>query len=113
MLKKHLAASLVGTSLATMPAMAQTGPATTVLPPINAPSGPAVGSSITRLLPGQWRTSKLVGVNVYDTDHNKVGDLREVLLNRNGEAEAVVIRVRGLLGLGEKDVACHSRPWSG
>ena len=28
-----------------------------------------------------------------------------MLLNRNGEAEAVVIRVSGLLGLGEKDVA--------
>ena len=105
MLKKHLAAYFVGTSLATMPAVAQTGPATTVLPPINAPSGPAAGLSITRLLPGQWRASKLVGVNVYDADNNKVGDLREVLLNHDGEAEAVVIRVRGLLGLGEKDVA--------
>src|SRR3954466_2444623 len=105
MLKKHLAAYFVGTFLATMPAVAQTGPATTVLPPINAPSGPAAGLSITRLLPGQWRASKLVGVNVYDADNNKVGDLREVLLNHDGEAEAVVIRVRGLLGLGEKDVA--------
>jgi hypothetical protein len=33
------------------------------------------------------------------------GDIREVLINREGATEAVVIEVGGFLGIGEKDVA--------
>ena len=74
-------------------------------PPANkAPSGMS-GQFITQQSPGQWRASKLVGVDVYGTDNAKIGDLREVLVNRDGAAEAVVIGVGGFLGIGEKDVA--------
>src|SRR5215213_3463247 len=94
MLKQHLAACLVGTALATSSAFAQTSS-----------TPPSPGQFITQQSPGQWRASKLVGVDVYGTDNAKVGDVREVLLNRDGAAEAVVIGVGGFLGIGEKDVA--------
>src|SRR4051812_45142571 len=94
MLKQHLAACLVGTALATSSAFAQTSS-----------TPPSPGQFITQQSPDQWRASKLVGVDVYGTDNAKVGDVREVLLNRNGAAEAVVIGVGGFLGIGEKDVA--------
>jgi sporulation protein YlmC with PRC-barrel domain len=94
MLKQHLAACLVGTALATSSAFAQTSS-----------TPPSSGQFITQQSPGQWRASKLVGVDVYGTDNAKVGDVREVLLNRDGAAEAVVIGVGGFLGIGEKDVA--------
>src|SRR3954451_15261286 len=104
MLKQHLTACFVGTVLATAPALAQTSPARTSPPASNAPSGMS-GQFITQQSPSQWRASKLVGVDVYGTDNAKIGDIREVLLNRNGAAEAVVIGVGGFLGIGEKDVA--------
>src|SRR3954466_14712984 len=94
MLKQHLAACLVGTALATSSAFAQTSS-----------TPPSPGQFITQQSPGQWRASKLVGVDVYGTDNAKVGDVREVLLNRDGAAEAIVIGVGGFLGIGEKDVA--------
>jgi len=104
MLKQNTAACLVGTILATAPALAQTSPAATSPPASNATSGTS-GPFLTQQSPGQWRASKLVGVDVYGTDNAKIGDIREVLLNRNGAAEAVVIGVGGFLGIGEKDVA--------
>ena len=52
-----------------------------------------------------WRASKLVGVDVLGPDGRKVGDVSDVLMDRDGRASAVVIGVGGLLGLGEKEVA--------
>src|SRR5215207_2718538 len=94
MLKQHLAACLVGMVLATSSASAQTSS-----------TPPSPGPFLTQHSPGQWRASKLVGVDVYGTDNAKIGDVREVLLNRDGAAEAIVIGVGGFLGIGEKDVA--------
>jgi hypothetical protein len=104
MLKQHIAACLVGMVLATAPALAQTSPAPTSSPASKAPSGMS-GQFITQQTPGQWRASKLVGVDAHGTDNAKIGDVREVLVNRDGATEAVVIGVGGFLGLGEKDVA--------
>src|SRR4051794_13939402 len=84
--------------LAAASAFAQTGATTS-------PTPPSPSQFLTQQSPGQWRASKLVGVDVYGTDNAKIGDIREVLLNRNGAAEAVVIGVGGFLGIGEKDVA--------
>jgi len=53
---------------------------------------------MTQEKPGQWRASKLNGLDVYNNDNEKVGDIREVLFNRDGKAEAVVIGVGGFLG---------------
>jgi sporulation protein YlmC with PRC-barrel domain len=55
--------------------------------------------------PGQWRASKLVGVDVYGQNNEKIGDVNDVLMDANGNAQAVVIGVGGFLGIGEKDVA--------
>src|SRR5215208_8488750 len=94
MLKQHLAACLVGMVLATSSASAQ-----------SSSTPPSPGPFITQQSPGQWRASKLVGVDVFGTDNAKIGDIREVLVNRDGATEAVVIGVGGFLGIGEKDVA--------
>jgi sporulation protein YlmC with PRC-barrel domain len=52
-----------------------------------------------------WRASKLVGLSVYGANNERIGDVNEVLVDRDGSAEAVVIGVGGFLGIGEKDVA--------
>ena len=42
--------------------------------------------------------------NVYDTSNNKIGEVMDVLLDREGKVTALVIGVGGFLGAGEKDV---------
>jgi sporulation protein YlmC with PRC-barrel domain len=100
MLKKHMAACLVTTALLAAPALAQTSSGTA------SPSAAASsGKFLSEEKPNQWRASKLVGVDVYGPNKEKVGDINEVLIDRNGKAEAIVIGVGGFLGIGEKDVA--------
>jgi sporulation protein YlmC with PRC-barrel domain len=43
--------------------------------------------------------------NVYDPSDNKIGEVNDVLIDRNGKAAALIIGVGGFLGIGEKDVA--------
>ena len=53
---------------------------------------------------GEWRASKLIGVNVYNNQNEKIGDINEILLDQAGKVSGVVIGVGGFLGMGEHDV---------
>ena len=53
---------------------------------------------------GMWRASKLIGVNVYNEQNEKLGDINEVLMDRSGKVAGVVVGVGGFLGMGEHDV---------
>lgn len=90
---KHLAAGLIGTALLAGPVLAETTPA-----PNNA-------QFITQEKAGQWRASKLKGLNVYNNNNDKIGDINELLVDSSGKVEAVVVGVGGFLGVGEHDVA--------
>jgi putative membrane protein len=69
-------------------------------------SGQATASQfITEARPGMWRASQLRGLNVYNNNNEKIGDINDVLVDRDGRIEAVVIGVGGFLGIGEHDVA--------
>ena len=52
-----------------------------------------------------WRASKLIGLNVYNDQNEKIGSIKELLMNKQGQIEAVAIGVGGFLGMGEHDVA--------
>jgi sporulation protein YlmC with PRC-barrel domain len=43
--------------------------------------------------------------SVYDTQNNKIGDIKDVLVDSDGRINALIISVGGFLGAGEKDVA--------
>jgi hypothetical protein len=51
------------------------------------------------------RLSKIVGTPVIGLDHHAIGKIDEVLMSRDGKAEAVVIGAGGVLGVGGKQVA--------
>jgi len=51
-----------------------------------------------------WRASKLVGLNVYNDQNEKLGDISELLLDKSGKVEGVVIGVGGFLGIGQNDI---------
>jgi sporulation protein YlmC with PRC-barrel domain len=43
--------------------------------------------------------------DVYDNQDNKIGDVNDILLDKDGRVSTVIIGVGGFLGVGEKDVA--------
>src|ERR1700761_5252003 len=43
--------------------------------------------------------------NVYDPQNNKIGDIKDVLVDDGGRVNALIVSVGGFLGAGEKDVA--------
>lgn len=69
---------------------------------------------ISHQMPNAWRASKLVGVNVYNENNDKIGDINEVMVDKDGKVDAVVIGVGGFLGIGEHNVAVpfDSLRWS-
>jgi sporulation protein YlmC with PRC-barrel domain len=54
---------------------------------------------------GEWRASKLVGVNVYNNANEKIGDINDVIVDRSGKVAEVILGVGGFLGMGEHYVA--------
>jgi outer membrane biosynthesis protein TonB len=49
---------------------------------------------------GDVRAEKLIGMTVYDTNGDKVGQVKDILFNEQGQATGVVLSVGGVLGLG-------------
>ena len=43
--------------------------------------------------------------NVYDPNDSKIGEIMDVLVDRDGKVTALIVGVGGFLGAGEKDVA--------
>jgi sporulation protein YlmC with PRC-barrel domain len=42
--------------------------------------------------------SKLIGLNVYNDQNEKLGDISELLVDKSGKVDGVVIGVGGFLG---------------
>ena len=87
-----------------VPALAQSNP------PAPAPKAPAPAATVTTTAPapaahsGMWRSSKLIGLNVYNDQNEKLGDINEILLDKSGKVDGVVIGVGGFLGMGEHNI---------
>lgn len=110
-------------------AMAQSDTKTpgTITPPIgtstpgvvNPPVGTTTGATTTtttttgrtsitfvqQQMPDQMLASGLIGATVRGSANETIGEIDDVILDRDGRAQAVVIGVGGFLGIGEKDVA--------
>jgi len=54
---------------------------------------------------GQMMASDLRGSKVYGSKNENLGDIKDILLDRDGRVAAMVIGVGGFLGIGEKNVA--------
>lgn len=90
---KFLAATLLSTALLTGVASAQTATTTSDKPSV----------SVNRS--GEWRASKLAGVDVYNEANEKIGDINDVILDKSGKVANVILGVGGFLGMGEHYVA--------
>ncbi|MFZ1951902.1 MAG: PRC-barrel domain-containing protein, partial [Pseudolabrys sp.] len=54
---------------------------------------------------GEWQSSKLIHMDVYNAQNEKIGDIKELMLDKSGRINDVVIGVGGFRGMGELDVA--------
>jgi sporulation protein YlmC with PRC-barrel domain len=95
---KLFAAALVTTALAT-------GAITTGAIAQSAKETRAEATTAASHRAGDWRGSKLSGVNVYNDQNEKIGDISDVIVDRSGKITNVVIGVGGFLGMGEHYVA--------
>lgn len=62
-------------------------------------------AAANHMLPGQIRLTQMNGATVYDPQNQKIGDVKDVILDRNGRVAEVVLDVGAFLGMGGKLVA--------
>jgi len=101
MLAKYMTAGLVSSALLATVAFAQTPTATGD----RANMAPAAASDTSSSFQGNWRASKVVGLNVYNDSNESLGSINDLLTDKSGNIKAVVIGVGGFLGVGEHLVA--------
>ncbi len=53
----------------------------------------------------QWLASKFKGTDVLGVNNEKIGDVSDLLFDKEGKIEAFIVSVGGFLGIGAKDVA--------
>jgi len=105
-MKTSLAAMLLSAAVLTTAAYAQsTPPASTTTTTAPQATTTTMPSDQKMALKGSWRASKLMGLNVYNEQNEKLGDINELIVDKDGKINAVVIGVGGFLGMGEHDIA--------
>jgi sporulation protein YlmC with PRC-barrel domain len=62
-------------------------------------------SGSDQIKPDQMRASKIIGGTVYDRNNAKIGDVKDLVLDKDGKVADVVLDVGGFLGMGGKHVA--------
>src|SRR4030088_2398402 len=93
MKSNYLAAALLGATLLTGAAFAQN--ATTDR------------SNINTAVQQGWPVASFqgVGINVYNDNNEKIGDIQELIIDKSGKVDNVFLGVGGFLGMGEHYVA--------
>jgi Spy/CpxP family protein refolding chaperone len=92
----YLVGSVLAAALLSTTALAQTTAPGTASPPAAATN--------TTLQGKHWRASKMIGVNIYNEQNEKLGDISEVILDPAGKVMGYVIGVGGFLGMGQRDI---------
>src|SRR5262249_715056 len=105
-------ALLSGAAIAQAPDQPKSSPpaATTDQPKTSPPAATTEKSAdknqvITEQKSDQLLASKLKGTNVMGSNNEKIGDVSDILFDKDGKVLAYVVGVGGFLGIGAKDVA--------
>jgi sporulation protein YlmC with PRC-barrel domain len=106
MLKKFMITT-ASLALLTSAAIAQTPDQKQPAPSAPAPSAAtaAKAQAITEQKPDQLLASKFKGTDVMGNNNEKIGDVSDILFDKDGKVLAYVVGVGGFLGIGSKDVA--------
>jgi sporulation protein YlmC with PRC-barrel domain len=96
MLKMQIAVGLAAVVLVASTAVAQTTAATELAGPVQV---------MIQMPPALMRGSRFLGLDVYGADNQKIGDVDEILVDRQGRVQGFVVGVGGFLGIAQKNVA--------
>jgi sporulation protein YlmC with PRC-barrel domain len=99
MMTKYVVAGALASALMLSAAMAQAPQSTT--------KTDSHSTSLNHAYKGQWRINKLIGLDVYNRDNQKLGDISDVLIDQAGKVQTVILGVGGFLGVGERLVAVN------
>ena len=78
-----------------------------VFPAAAQDNGAAMRGGDTQITDNQISASALLNENVVNANNETIGDINDVMLDRNGKVASVIVGVGGFLGMGEKDVALN------
>ena len=73
--------------------------------PAAKPEGSGKINFVSSQKPDQWLASKFKGTDVVGSDNEKIGDVSDILFDKSGKVDAIIISVGGFLGVGAKEVA--------
>ena len=108
MLKKLMLSAAVS-ALMVSGAMAQASPPAADPPKAAAPKADAAPVDAAKFLTSQsadqWVFSKFKGTDVLGPDDAQVGDVNDILFDKQGKILGFIVGVGGFLGIGEKSVA--------
>jgi sporulation protein YlmC with PRC-barrel domain len=96
---KFLVIGTITAALLSGTAMAQT-PTTATRAEVNS-------TSVNQTYKGQWRLYKMIGLDVYNQNNDKLGDISDLLVDQTGKVQTAVLGVGGFLGVGERLVAVN------
>jgi hypothetical protein len=99
-----LSGLMLSAALAQSPAPPAPAPEAKPSPVVTIPSDAKV-SIVSAQKPEQWLASKFKGTDVLGPENEKIGDVSDILFERNGSVVAYIVGVGGFLGIGAKDVA--------
>jgi len=93
------------TTLITTPILAQqavppAAPGTSV--PSAGPASPSVTAGRLQKTDGGWRSSRIVGVTVYNDTDQSIGTVDDLIVGQDGKINTAVLSVGGFLGIGSK-----------
>ncbi len=116
MLKKLMAATaltgmLVGTALAADDTSSSMSNPSATPPLASASTGSA--KFVNSQNPDQYLATKFKGTDVIGADNQKIGDVSDILFDKDGKIQAYVVGVGGFLGIGSKDVAIAPASFKG
>jgi sporulation protein YlmC with PRC-barrel domain len=94
--------ALAATLAASMPAFAQTAKMTDERPAAVADHAAVTSNHV---MPGQIRVTDMDGATIYDTNNKNIGDIKDIILDKDGRVAAVVLNVGSSLGIGGRLVA--------
>jgi sporulation protein YlmC with PRC-barrel domain len=108
MMKQVMLGAAIG-ALMISGALAQSPPApadsTSSPPAATSTSSSGKADVVASQKPDQWMATKFKGTNVLGADDKKIGDVSDILFDKDGKIQAYVVSVGGFLGVGAKEVA--------
>ncbi len=85
----------------------QRGAVSTAAPSSTSSKAAATGES--RTWERDHRASKIIGTDVRNRQGEKVGDIKDLIIDRNGAITLAIVSTGGFLGIGDR---LHAVPWS-